>query len=90
VFVCVRVFLCLCTGRCLATSRSPAQEVLPTVKDLENRSETESFMEVGQSPNWGCSAKEKKIIWVCEFGDDRIILLLVYEIRCVVGGNVRL
>jgi hypothetical protein len=29
--------------------------------DLENRSETESFMEVGQGPNWGCSAKEKKI-----------------------------
>jgi hypothetical protein len=27
-----------------------------------NRSETESFMEVGQGPNWGCSAKGK-IMW---------------------------
>jgi hypothetical protein len=25
-----------------------------------NRSETEIFMEVGQGPNWGCSANEKK------------------------------
>jgi hypothetical protein len=62
-FVCVGacVFLCLCTSRGLATSRSPAQGVLPTVYDLENRIETESFMEVGQGPNWGCSAKEKKV-----------------------------
>jgi hypothetical protein len=43
---CVCVFLCLCTGRGLATSRSPAQGVLPTVCDLENRSETKSVMEV--------------------------------------------
>jgi hypothetical protein len=52
-------FLCLFTGRGLATSWSPAQGVLPTVQDLENRSETESFMEVGQGPNWSCSAKKK-------------------------------
>jgi hypothetical protein len=25
------------------------------------RSETESFTEAGQGPNWGCSAKEKKM-----------------------------
>jgi hypothetical protein len=43
---CVIMFiLCLCTGRGHATSWSPAQGVLPTVYDLENRSETESFME---------------------------------------------
>jgi hypothetical protein len=50
--VCMYVFLCLCTGRDLATSWSPAQGVLPTVYDSEkkNRSETESFMEVGLGP----------------------------------------
>jgi hypothetical protein len=58
--VCVCVFLSLCTGRGLAMNSSPAQGVLPTVQDLENRSKMESFMEVGQGPNWGCSAKEKK------------------------------
>jgi hypothetical protein len=52
-------FLCLCTDRGLATSWSPAEGVLPTVEDLEKRSESESFMEVGQGPNWGCNAKEK-------------------------------
>jgi hypothetical protein len=26
------------------------------------RRETESFMDVGQGPNWGCSAKEKKTL----------------------------
>jgi hypothetical protein len=44
-------------------SWTPAQEVLPSVQDLENSSETESFMEEGQSPNYGCSAKEKKSIY---------------------------
>jgi hypothetical protein len=49
--VCVCAFFCLCTGRGLAMSWSPAQGVLPTVYDSErNRSETESFMEVGQGP----------------------------------------
>jgi hypothetical protein len=54
------VFLCLWTGRGLATSWSPVQGVLPIVRDLVNWSETESFMEVGQGPSWGCSAKGKK------------------------------
>jgi hypothetical protein len=34
--------------------------VLANVLHLVNQGETESFMEVGQSPNWGCSAKEKE------------------------------
>jgi hypothetical protein len=55
------VLLCLCTGRGIATSWSPAQGILPDVKDLVNRSETESFMEVGLGPNEGCSAKGKKL-----------------------------
>jgi hypothetical protein len=29
---------------------------------VTNRSETESFLEVGQGPNWGCIAKEKTVI----------------------------
>jgi hypothetical protein len=29
------------------------------------RSEMESFMEVGQGPNWGCRAVEKKIMNAC-------------------------
>jgi hypothetical protein len=57
------VFLCLCTGRGPAMSWSPAQGVLPIVQDLENWSETESFMEVGQGSNWGCSATGKKKVW---------------------------
>jgi hypothetical protein len=60
VCVCMCVFLCSCTGRGFATSSSPAQGVLPNVYDLVNGSETESFMEVGQGPNWGCSAKWKE------------------------------
>jgi hypothetical protein len=47
-------------GRGLATSWSPAQGVLPNVQDLENWSETESFTEEGQGPNWGCSAIRRK------------------------------
>jgi hypothetical protein len=58
--LCVSVFLCLYTGRGLATSWSPAQGFIPAVFNLGNWSETESFMEVGQGPNWGCSAKGKK------------------------------
>jgi hypothetical protein len=26
----------------------------------------ESFVEVGQGPNWGCSAKEKKNWWILQ------------------------
>jgi hypothetical protein len=54
------VFLCLWTGRGLATSWSPVQGVLPNIRDLVNWSETESFMEVDQGPNVGCSAKGRK------------------------------
>jgi hypothetical protein len=42
-------------------SWSPVQGVLPNVQDLVNWSETESFMEVGQGPNVGCSTKGKKM-----------------------------
>jgi hypothetical protein len=55
------VFLCLWTGRGLATSWSPVQGVLPNVQDLVNWSEMESFMEVSQGPNVGCSAKGKNV-----------------------------
>jgi hypothetical protein len=30
-------------------------------KDIVNRSELESFMGVGQGPNWGCSAEGKNL-----------------------------
>jgi hypothetical protein len=84
VFVCVGacVFLCLRTGRGRATSWSPAQGVLPTVQDIENRSETESFMEVGQGPNWGCSAKEKNCLNLYSaFGLVKIFLFLLSHSR---------
>jgi hypothetical protein len=71
--LCMCVFLCLWTGRGLATSWSPVQGVLPNVQELVNWSETESFMEVGQGPNVGCSAKGKnKIIlqfWASSYPD---------------------
>jgi hypothetical protein len=71
VFVCV--FLCLCTDRDLAKSWSPGRGVLPNVEDLVNRSETESFMEVGQGPNWGCSTKGKKYL-LCVVDSNSIYL----------------
>jgi hypothetical protein len=56
--VCVCVFLCFVQVEALRRADHP-QGFLLSVYDLENRSETESFMEVGQGPNWGCSAKAK-------------------------------
>jgi hypothetical protein len=59
VFVCVRFSVFVHRKR-PCDELITRQGVLPTVQDLENRSETESFIEVGQGPNLGCSAKEKK------------------------------
>jgi hypothetical protein len=62
VCVCACVFLCLYTGRGLTTSWSPAQGVLPNVQDLVNRSETESFMEVGQGPKCAVAPERGKSV----------------------------
>jgi hypothetical protein len=59
IFVCV--FFCVCVqvdkpcDELITRPRSPTEYL-----NLENRNETESFMEGGQAPNWGCSAKETK------------------------------
>jgi hypothetical protein len=53
VFVCVCAFFCVCVQvEALRRADHPPKE--------SYRSETESFMEVGQGPNWGCNAKGKK------------------------------
>jgi hypothetical protein len=80
VFVCMCAFFCLCTDSGLAASWSPAQGVLPNVSDLVNRSETESFVEVGQGPNEGCSAEGEKIqrsTFIMDCIAQRLLLLLL-------------
>jgi hypothetical protein len=56
VCVCVCVFLSVCVQ--VEALRRPDHPPKESYR-LENRSKTESFMEVGQGPNWGCSAKKK-------------------------------
>jgi hypothetical protein len=60
--VCVCAFFCVCVQvEALRRTDHPPKQSYKTVKDLEkNRSKTESFMEVGQGPNWGCSANGGK------------------------------
>jgi hypothetical protein len=56
VFVCA--FFCVCVQvEALRRADHPPKESYRLC--LEYRSETESFMEVGQGPKWGCSAKKK-------------------------------
>jgi hypothetical protein len=54
VFVCVCAFFCVCVHvEALRRADHPPKK--------SYRSETDSFMEVDQGQNWGCSAKGKKI-----------------------------
>jgi hypothetical protein len=58
--LCVCVFYCVCVQiEALRQADHPPKE---SYRDLIHRTETESFMEVGQGPNWGCSAEGKKKI----------------------------
>jgi hypothetical protein len=60
--VCVCAFFCVCVQvEALRRADHPSKESYRMSYDLVNRSGTESFMEVAQGPNKGCSAKEKKI-----------------------------
>jgi hypothetical protein len=57
----VCAFFCVYVqAEALRRADHPPKESYRMSKDLVNRSETESFTEVGQGPNWGCSAKEEK------------------------------
>jgi hypothetical protein len=52
--------VCMCAFFCVSVQVEVLRRADHPPKDLENRSESESFMEVGQGQNWGCSAKGKK------------------------------
>jgi hypothetical protein len=68
--VCARVracaFYCVCVQVEALRRADHLRPRSPTdcLRSRENRSETESFMELGQGPNWGCSAKNKKLQFV--------------------------
>jgi hypothetical protein len=55
------VFVCVCAFFCVCVQVDALRRADHPPKDLENRSETESSMEVGQGPIWGCSAEEKNL-----------------------------
>jgi hypothetical protein len=62
-FVCVCAFFYVCVQvEALRRADHPPKESYRLSKDIENQSETESFMEAGQVQNLGCSAKEKKLL----------------------------
>jgi hypothetical protein len=62
---CVCVCVCVCFSVCVQVEALRRADYPPNesyrMSDLVNRSETESFREVGQGPNWGCSAKGKEM-----------------------------
>jgi hypothetical protein len=58
VFVCLCGFFCVCVQvETLRRADHPPKESYRLSKDLEKRTETESFMEVSQGPNWNCSTR---------------------------------
>jgi hypothetical protein len=61
VCVCMSAFFCVCVQvEALRRADHQSKESYRNVYNLVNRSETESFMEIGKGPNWGCSAKGEK------------------------------
>jgi hypothetical protein len=54
---------CLCTEALRRVDHPPKESY--KMSDLVNRSEMESFMEVGQDSNWGRSAKGEKEHKIC-------------------------
>jgi hypothetical protein len=57
-----RFSVCVQVEALRRTDRPPKESYRISEIYVVNRSETESFMEVDQGPNWDCSAKGKKLL----------------------------